>query len=180
MGRLATALRLPRKPDFLQHIPARQAYSHLNGKEKAIRILHTELLMDGCYILLLFFNLVTDKDGSTKGSTANLLHDFVLIHARFHEPQSVTKQSGSCSSSSQQVCQSLNTRASHISPAQAQQGLKHHHILIELCKTKHPARHLISQAALVKAHALSRGVQSNPPRVPFIRKEKRCCAEESF
>ena len=139
MGRLATALRLPRKPDFLQHIPARQAYSHLNGKEKAIRILHTELLMDGCYILLLFFNLVIDKDGSTKGSTANLLHDFILIHARLHEPQSVTKQSESCSSSSQQVCQSLNTRASHISPAQAQQGLKHHHILIELCKTKHPA-----------------------------------------
>ena len=168
MGRLATARRLPRKPDFLQHIPARQAYSHLNGREKAVHILHTDGWVLYQYILLLLFNLVIDKDGSTKCSTANLLHDFVLIHARLHEPQSATKQSESCSSSSsQQVCQSLNTRASHISPAQAQQRLKHHHILIELCKTKHPARHLISQAALVKAHALSRGVQSNPLRVPF-------------
>ena len=148
---------------FSTYLQGKHKVTQTKGRKPSISYIQ----MDGCYILLLLFNLVIDKDGSTKCSTANLLHDFILIHARLHEPQSVTKQSGSCSSSSQQVCQSLNTRASHISPAQAQQGLKHHHILIELCKTKHPARHLISQAALVKAHALSRGVQSNPLRVPF-------------
>lgn len=63
--------------------------------------------MDGCYILLLLFNLVIDKDGGTKGSSANLLHDFIVIHPRLHDPQTVTKQS-LVAATPQQARQSLN------------------------------------------------------------------------
>lgn len=85
MSRLAAALRLPRKPDFLQHIPAiktqcKQMVTTINGRKQTLH-LHAR---EPEYVLLLLLNLVIHKDGSAEGATANLLHDLVLIHPGFH------------------------------------------------------------------------------------------------
>jgi hypothetical protein len=59
MGRLPTALSLPRKTDFLQHIPARQSYSYPNGREGTKPYI-AYILMEERYILLLLFRFVID------------------------------------------------------------------------------------------------------------------------
>lgn len=45
------------------------------------------------HIILFLLGLVVHEDGSTKGATANLLHNLVLIHPWIHGSQSLTKTS---------------------------------------------------------------------------------------